>query len=122
MDTSANYAGNASSPANVEEASTLRATAFAADPFGQGASPAHLQLARRAAGDISDCMMLLAEYKFIDVEPPVLQMLQQRVNELANGIFEALDNRPRPVKEIHSVLFPSELYVADQVGEEVSHG
>ncbi len=106
---------------NAEEGApgTLQATASAAGPLVQGASPSHLQLARRAAGDIADCVMVLAEYQFIDVSPPVLQMVQQRVHALASSIFEVLDERPRPVEVMRSELYPSEPAHIEQARNEV---
>lgn len=112
-----------SSPLTIKaERGAHQAIASAAGPLVQGASPSHLQLARRAAGDISDCMMVLAEYQFIDVSPPVLQMVQQRVHALASSIYEALEERTRPVEVLRSELYPSEPTHSDQTREEVSHG
>ena len=69
---------------------------------------ARVSLAVRAAGDITDVVGLLASVGADDLTPAALQMVQQRIHELACGICTALEHPTDALWEIRSRLYPSE--------------
>ena len=73
---------------------------------------ARVDLARRALGDIMEVVQVLARIQGDDLHPSVLQMVQQRVYELASGAFAALDDVVDPLVAIHGRIYPSEAFAS----------
>lgn len=85
----------------TENATPLRLESV---PHGERADLAH-----RAAGDIAEVVLLLAPRHAADLTPAIVQMVQQRVHDLACGIASALSDDVEPCSEIRERLYPSEL-------------
>lgn len=69
---------------------------------------ARVSLAVRAACDITDVAGVLASLDVDDLTPAALQMVQQRIHELACGVCAALQDPMEALWEIRSRLYPSE--------------
>lgn len=69
---------------------------------------ARVALAVRAACDITDVVAVLASLDADDLTPATLQMVQQRIHELACGVSAALQDPTEALWEIRSRLYPSE--------------
>lgn len=67
-----------------------------------------IALACRAAGDITEVVMVLCRAERAELNSAVLQMLQQRVYDLASGILAMLEDPRAEPADIRADLYPSE--------------
>lgn len=74
---------------------------------GTAASRLQVLVALRTLDDISACVDVLSRYDFSNIEPAVLQMLQQRIFDLAHGGAVCL-RAVQPAWAVHAELYPSE--------------
>ena len=81
----------------------------------KGAPPSHPEaglradLTNRIAADIADVALVLAQLRHEDLTPPVVQMVQQRIHDLAIGICQVVACPAADLSEVKGQLYPSEL-------------
>lgn len=71
-------------------------------------SDARRSLAGRAAADITEVVTVLRGFDGDNLTPAVVQMVQQRIHDLACGVLSAIDDPNDKLEDIRARLWPSE--------------